>query len=299
MRVLIAGCGYVGLPLGAALAKLGHEVFGLRRSTLANVELRAADIAPLHADITCPETLARLPKDFDWVVNCTASGGGTAEDYRRVYLGGTRNLLAWLAPAPPQKFVYTSSSNVHGQNDGSWVTETSPAEPLAETGRVLLETEQVLLGAWWQKHFPAVILRVAGIYGPGRGFYFRSLVRGEARIEGDGDRFVNMIHRDDVAGAIRAALERGRPGAIYNVCDDEPVALRELYRWLAEKLHLPMPPSVPADFSASRQRGVTNKRISNRRLRSELGWNPQFPTFRQGHALAIARLAGDQGDAPS
>jgi nucleoside-diphosphate-sugar epimerase len=296
MRVLIAGCGYVGLPLGAELARHGHEVSGLRRSASADAALRAAGIAPLHADLTRPESLAKLPRGFDWIVNCTASGGGTAEEYRRVYLHGTRNLLAWLAPAPPQKFVYTSSSSVYGQDDGSWVTETSPAEPLAETGRVLIETEQALLEAWRQKNFPAVILRVAGIYGPGRGFYFRSLVRGEARIEGDGGRFVNLIHRDDVAGAIRAALERGQPGAVYNVCDDEPVALRELYGWLAEKLHLPMPPSVPADLVAPRQRGVTHKRISNHRLRSELGWVPQFPTFREGHALDIGRLAGAQGD---
>lgn len=297
MRVLIIGCGYVGLPLGTTLARLGHEVSGLRRSALTDAELRAADITPLHADLTRPETLAELPRDFDWVVNCTASGDGTPEDYRRVYLQGTRNLLAWLAPAPPRKFVYTSSSSVYGQDDGSWVTETSAAEPLAETGRVLLDTEQALLEAWRRKNFPAVILRVAGIYGPGRGFYFRNLVRGEARIEGDGNRFVNMIHRDDVAGAIRAALERGQPGAVYNVCDDEPVALRELYRWLAGKLNLPMPTSVPTGPNTSRPRGVSNKRISNHRLRSELGWTPQYPTFREGHALEIARLTGAQGNA--
>jgi len=292
MRVLIVGCGYVGLPLGRELAKLGHEVFGLRRSASADAELRAAGLTPLHADITRPETLSQLPKQLDWVVNCTASGGGAPEDYRRVYLEGTRNLLAGLASAPPRKFVSTSSTSVYAQDDGSWVTETSPAEPLAETGRVLVATEQELLEAWRQRAFPAVILRVAGIYGPERGFYFRSLLRGEARIEGEGGRFVNMIHRDDVAGAILAALARGQPGAVYNVCDDEPVELRGLYRWLAEKLKLPMPPSVPADPEAFRKRGLTNKRISNRRLRAELGWSPQFPSFREGYAPKIARLAG-------
>lgn len=296
MRVLIVGCGYVGVPLGTELAGLGHQVFGLRRSALADAELRAAGISPLHADITRPETLANLPRDFDWVVNCTASGGGTADDYRRVYLKGTRNLHAWLASAPPQRFVYTSSTGVYGQNDGSLVTEDSPAEPPGETGRVLVETEQVLREAAHARDLPAVILRVAGIYGPGRGFYFRNLVRGEARIEGEGRRFVNMIHRDDVVRAIIAALERGQLGEVYNACDDEPATQRDVYAWLAQQLNLPLPPSVPEDPDAPRKRGVTNKRISNQRLRAELGCVLKYPTFRDGYAVELARLAG-AGDA--
>ena len=89
MKCLIVGCGYVGLPLGAELVRLGHEVFGLRRSASAEGELKAAGIQPLIADITQPETLAKLPREFDWVVNCVASRGGSAEDYRQIYLEGT------------------------------------------------------------------------------------------------------------------------------------------------------------------------------------------------------------------
>src|SRR6185436_125329 len=107
MRVLIVGCGYVGLPLGAELARLGHHVFGLRRSAAADVELRSARITPMHADITDYETLEELPNEFDWVVNCAASGGGGPQEYQQLYLQGTHNLLDWLAPAPPGKFVYT------------------------------------------------------------------------------------------------------------------------------------------------------------------------------------------------
>ncbi len=209
MRVLIVGCGYVGLPLGAELARLGHEVYGLRRSVLAEAEMKAVGITPLHADITQPETLARLPRHFDWVVNCSASGGGGAEDYRRVYLEGNRNLVNWLADSPPQKFIYTSSTSVYAQNDGAMVTEKSPAEPEAETAKVLVETEKLLLAAAWAKNFPTVILRVAGIYGPGRGHLFKQFLRGEARIDDDGSRTLNMIHRTDLIGVIIAALEQG------------------------------------------------------------------------------------------
>src|SRR5882672_4783860 len=163
MRVLIVGCGYVGLPLGMELMRQGHDVFGLRRSVAAEIELKRAGIKPLLADITRPETLDKLPCDFDWVVNCTASGGGDAADYRKIYLEGNWNLVSWLADSPPKKFIYTSSTSVYGQNDGSVVTEKSPAAPDAETSKVLVETEKLLLAAAQKENFSTVVLRVAGI----------------------------------------------------------------------------------------------------------------------------------------
>jgi nucleoside-diphosphate-sugar epimerase len=283
MRVLIVGCGYVGLPLGVELVRQGHDVFGLRRS--APGELRTAGITPLIADITRPETLVNLPRHFDWVVNCAASGGGSAEDYQGLYLDGNRNLLAWLADAPPKKFIYTSSTSVYAQDDGSMVTEQSPAQPAATTGKVLVETEKLLLAAARQK-FPAVILRVAGIYGPGRGHAFKQFLAGEVHIEGDGSRFLNMIHRDDLIGVIISALERGAPGEIYNAVDDEPVAHMQFFQWLAEQLQRPLPPKAGA--GAARKRGVTNKRVSNAKLRAELKYEFKFPDFRTGYAAEIA-----------
>ena len=147
MRVLIIGCGYVGLPLGEELARQGHEIHGIRRSAEGAAEISAAGIKPLVADITRAEDLQRLPGPFDWVVNCVSSNKGGVEDYREIYLNGMRNLTAWLAKSPPKKFVYTSSTSVYGQTDGSAVKESSPAEPAGETGRVLVETEKALLEA--------------------------------------------------------------------------------------------------------------------------------------------------------
>ena len=297
MRVLIVGCGYVGLPLGKELVRQGHEVFGLRRSPLAEAEMKAAGITPLHADITQPETLAQLPRDFDWVVNCTASGGGGAEDYREIYLEGNRHLLAWLARSPPKKFVYTSSTSVYGQNDGSVVTEESVAEPDAATSKVLVETEKILLdaasgsrGRLSRQNFPAVILRVAGIYGPGRGHLFKQFLRGEACIEGDGARWLNMIHRDDLIGVIIAALRDAKCGDIFNAADNEPVSQLNYFKWLAAELKRPMPPVVVADAEVWRKRGVTDKRVNNAKLRAELKYTFQFPDFRAGYTAEIAGL---------
>jgi nucleoside-diphosphate-sugar epimerase len=294
MRVLIIGCGYVGLPLGRELARQGHEVFGLRRSALAEAEMKSAGIAPLHADITQPETLVQLPRNFDWVVNCTASGGGNEADYREIYLEGNRNLVFWLAASPVKKFIYTSSTSVYGQNDGSVVTEKSLVEPEAPTSKVLVATEKLLLAAA-QKNFPAVILRVAGIYGPGRSHAFKSFLRGEARIEGEGARWLNMIHRDDLIGAIIAALHDAEPGEIFNAADNEPVSQVNFFEWLAAELKQPMPATVPADAEVLRKRGVTNKRVSNAKLRAELKYKFQFPDFRAGSAAEIARLKQDGG----
>lgn len=287
MRVLIVGPGYVGLQLGAELVSRGHDVHGLRRSEAGANEMRAAGITPLLGDITQPASLAALPAKFDWVVNCVSSTQGGVEEYRKVYLQGSRNLIAWLAGSPPAKFVYTSSTSVYGQNDGSLVDETSPTGPPAETGRVLVETEQALLDAA-RTGFPAVILRVAGIYGPGRGWWFKQFLAGEARIEGAGQRTLNMIHRDDVAGCIIAALERGVPEEIYNAVDDEPVTQRDFFHWLSQQLNRPMPPVVTEDLELTRKRGVTNKRISNAKLKSALGYKFRFPTFREGYGAEIA-----------
>jgi nucleoside-diphosphate-sugar epimerase len=291
MRVLIVGCGYVGLPLGTRLAGEGHEVFGLRRNPAAESELLAAGIRPLFADITRPTELEKLPGGFDWVVHCVAAGGDT-ENYRQIYFEGTGRLLDWLAKDPPRKFVYTSSTSVYGQNDGSWVDEASPAEPVAQTAQILVATENLLLRAATadagRPGIPAIILRVAGIYGPERGRGFKQFLRGLARIEGEGSRFVNMIHRDDVGGCILAALQAGQPGQIYNAADNEPVTQLDFYQWLAATLEKEMPPAEPD--SESRRRGITNKRVSNAKLRAELGYTFQFPDYRAGYLAEIARL---------
>lgn len=293
MRVLILGCGYVGTPLGTALVGQGHQVTGIRRSATAAAELRSAGIQLVTADVSDPASLAALPSDYDWVVFCAAASGGTAEDYRRTYLEGMRHVLGWLATRPPRRLVYTSSTGVYAQNDGSVVTEDSPTRALTPTTEMLLATEQVLQAAARERGFPAVILRLSGIYGPGRGYWLRQFLAGEARLEGDGTRVLNMIHRDDVVSAILAALDRGQPGRIYNVTDDEPVTQRDLFAWLAHTLNRPMPPQAPPEAGAQRRRGLTSKRVSNARLRAELGWTPRYPTFREGF-LAELR-AGQAG----
>ena len=290
MRVLIVGCGYVGVPLGESLRQAGHEVFGLRRTAEGQEELSRAGLKPLVGDITQPADLAALPSPFDWVVNTVSSTRGGPEEYRQVYLEGTRNLLDWLAPQPVKKFVHTSSTSVYGQTDCSVVRESSPTHPASPTSQVLVETENLLRDAARTRNFPAVILRAAGIYGPDRGHLFLQYLKNEARIAEQGQRLINMIHRDDLVGLIIAALKNGRPGEIYNAADDEPVAQLHFFRWLSETLGKWLPPFATEEKNSGRKRGLTNKKVSNRKAKIELGYTLKYPSFRQGYTAEITRL---------
>lgn len=250
----------------------------------------AAGLTPVVGDVTRRESLQALPGPFDWVVNTVSSSKGGPEVYRSVYVEGVRNLIAWLAETSLRKLVHASSTSVYGQTDGAGVTEESSAEPATETGRLLIEAENLLRAAADGQGFPAVVLRVAGIYGPGRGHLLQQFVRDEARIGGDGSRLINMIHRDDVVGAIINALERGDAGRTYNVVDDEAVTQLAFFQWLATQLGKPLPPYASAAENAARKRGLTNKRVANMRLREELGCRLKYPTFREGYAAELARI---------
>lgn len=291
MRVLIVGCGYIGSAVGAELARRNHEVFGLRRTSAMGEELEQAGIRPLIGDITRPESLAALPRKYDWVVNTAAASGNGQHAYRAIYLEGMGNLLNWLEPNPPQRLVYTSSTGVYGQDDGSVVTEESVTEPDSDNGRVLLQAERLLSEKARALALPAIIFRVAGIYGPGRGYWLRQFLSGEARLEGTGDRILNMVHRDDVAGAIVWALEKAAPSGVYNLVDDAPSSQRDVFKWLSTALNLAMPPAASAS-GAARRRTATNKAVSNHKLRSQLGYRFRYPTFRDGYARELENLRG-------
>jgi nucleoside-diphosphate-sugar epimerase len=146
------------------------------------------------------------------------------------------------------------------------------------------------LAAVADRKVPTVILRVAGIYGPERGHGFKQFLKNEARMKGDGSRFLNMIHRDDVIGCIIAALKNSRAGEVYNVVDDEPVSQMDFFLWLAEELGKKLPPTVPEDYGEDRKRGVTNKRVSNRKLKMEFGHQFKYPNFRIGYTEEISRM---------
>lgn len=269
---------------------MGHDVFACNRTSALQAEIEKAGIHFLSADVCDRSSLEKLPAPFDWVVDMVSAGGGGPAEYRKAYLEGARFLIDWLGTTPPKKFIFTGSTAVYGQDDGTQVKEESPTNPASETGCILVETERVLMEAFQTLKFPSIVLRVAGIYGPDRGYGLRQFLKNQVVIEGNGDRCVNMIHRDDLVGAIIAALQSGRAGQVYNVVDDEPVSQLHLLRWLSDATGKPMPPFATATQAVTRSRSSTHKRVLNRKLKMELGVTLKHPTFRQGLTAEIQRL---------
>ncbi len=271
-RALIAGYGYVGAATAARLRASGWEVEGWARSG-----------GDRPVDISDRGAVAAAASEFDVVIHCASSGGGGLEGYRSVYLEGARNLLEVLRP---KRFLFTSSTSVYAQKDGSWVDEESAAESAHETGRILREAEELV------RQNGGTVLRLAGIYGPGRSALLRKFLQGEAKIDGDGGRFLNHAHRDDIAAGLVLLASNSPNESIYNVCDNEPLTQLATYEWLAEKFQLPLPER--AETAGNRKRGMSNKRVSNRRLRA-LGWSPAFPNLETGMNAVIPSVVERSG----
>jgi nucleoside-diphosphate-sugar epimerase len=270
---LVIGCGYLGLRVARAWRDAGRRVVALTRSRAEF--LRSEGIEPLVGDVLDPDSLRRLP-EAEAVVYAVGLDRTSGRAMRDVYVTGLANVLAALPR--PGHFVYVSSTSVYGQTDGSAVNESSPTEPVEESGRVVLEAEATL-----RERLPSgTILRFAGIYGPGRILRKAALLKGEPLL-GDAEKWLNLIHVDDGARAVLAA--QGHPGRTLNVADDTPVTRRDFYTHAAELLNAP-----PARFEPGPStRGDTNRRIENAAVKSLLKWSPQFADFRQGLADAIRR----------
>jgi nucleoside-diphosphate-sugar epimerase len=272
-RVLIAGCGYVGTAAAKLFREADWAVEGWTRTGRGAVEARPGyDLRAV--DLSDMKQVRAAPGVFDLVIHSASTRGGDAAAYRRVYLEGARHLIDRFTGVA---FLFVSSTSVYAQQAGEWVTEESEAEPEHERGRILRATEDFVLERG------GTIARFAGIYGPERSTLLRRVLRSEAVVNPDADRFVNQVHRDDAASALLRLGQNASGAGIYNVADDLPLPLSECYQWLAERLGRPTPSSGPA---AARKRGNSNKRVSNARLRAA-GWIPQFPSFMEGMEKSV------------
>ncbi len=284
-RILIAGCGFLGEAAADLFSGAGWRVAGLTASERSAAALATKPFPVVWADLASRESMMALREKegmFDAMVHCASSGRGGDDAYRAVYLNGIANLQAAF---PEARLVFTGSTSVYAQTDGSWVDESSETAPDRETGRLLLAAESLTLEAG------GFVARLAGIYGPGRSVLMRKFLDGSAVIEGDGERWINQIHRDDAARAIVHLLTAGATSGIYNVVDDRPAVQRDVYGWLADHFSLPLPSAGERDLT--RKRGWTSKRVQNRKLRAT-GWIPEFPDYQ----AALSSLEGGRPEIP-
>ncbi|UWX97807.1 NAD-dependent epimerase/dehydratase family protein [Arthrobacter zhaoxinii] len=275
MTVLIAGCGDLGTEAGLRFAAAGFSVLGWRRSP----EKLPQEITGQAVDLAAGN-LPRIPADTDVVVIAVAAGSRTEEAYRAAYVTGTSNVLDALERdgVQPHRILFVSSTAVYGDADGGEVDEETPASPVSATGAVIREAEQLLHA----RRPDAVVLRLSGIYGPGRTRLIDSVTSGTAVVPA-GSQLTNRIHRDDAAAAIVHLTTRvSHPAPLYVGVDMEPGELAEVLGFLAAELGRELPPA--GDTSSTRG---GNRRLNNRRLLGT-GFEFAYPTYREGYRAVLA-----------
>ena len=290
-RMVVFGCGYVGTAVAREALARGCAVTALTRNAASADALRTEGIETIVADLATDSWHARIPGGADFVLNCVSSGGGGVDGYRHSYLDGMASVVAWARAARGiGTLVYTSSTSVYAQGDGTVVDESVPTE-VAESGeraRLLIAAENLLRTAGPEVCVRRFVLRLAGIYGPGRHHFIEQVRAGE--MSGSPETHLNLIHRDDIVAAIVACFGAGKnlESGVFNLADDQPARRSEIAGWLASRLDVPSPRFTGE--AASGRRSVTPDRIiSNAKAKAVLGWAPRYSTFREGCAKILSR----------
>lgn len=290
-RLVIFGCGYVGRTLARAAVAAGWEVWIQSRNgdSLAVVnEVQAA--RRVVGDLHSRDWHAALPGKWDLAINLVSSAGGGLDGYRLSYIEGNQSILEWAGKAEVGRFIYTSATSVYPQTEGEWVAEEDVPAPasLSPSGQLLREAELIVMES--EAVAEKIVVRLAGIYGPGRHLYLDRLQQGAASLPGDGSAWLNLIYLKDIVGALMQLASAPLPSAaeIFNLVDNEPARKQDIVDWLAaetETRPILFDPAEAGPRAARRtaQGKLPNRRVSNARLRSSLSWSPQFPDFRAGY----------------
>lgn len=286
-RLVIFGCGYVGTALAQQAVGRGVAVTALTRNETMAACLREAGVDVIEADLATNSWHDRIAGVADWVVNCVSSGGGGLAGYRRSYVDGMLSVLAWArAKGPVGTLVYTGSTSVYPQDGGARVSEAAETSGGGERAAVLLEAENLLrlshdaCARWF-------VLRLAGIYGPGRHHLLEQVRSGE--VSGRGPAHLNLIFRDDIVSAIwRALLAPSQvTNEVFNVADDGAATKTDVVTWLAKRLGAPIPRFTGAP-AAGRREVTPDRVIDNTKIKNVLGWRPETRSFREGYEKILS-----------
>jgi nucleoside-diphosphate-sugar epimerase len=290
--LVIFGCGYIGSAVAQAAIAQGARVTALTRNPGKAAALTATGVTQvLVADLASDSWHAQIPTGADFVLNAVSSGGGGAGGYQHSYVDGMKSILAWAArgPRPIGTLVYTSSTSVYPQGRGVIVDESAEVGGTGNAA-ILVAAENLVRAAPTSTVARHVVLRLAGIYGPGR-HHLLDQLRAGADTMGGGTHRLNLAHRDDIVTAILASFQASATvnSDTFNVADDAPAPKEEVIRWLAEKLGRPTPRFEETVSSRRGGEPPLDRRISNAKLKSMLGWQPAYPSFREGYENLLSR----------
>ncbi len=282
--ITILGCGYVGSALAEVCLSKGWTVSALTRNPETSSKLDSLGLSHVvQANLQDEDWHNELDSNQDFVVNCVGAASSDTEGYIQSYVEGQDSVIKWVGQGKVNSFVFTSSCSVYPQTEKRLVDETASCNGVSEKGGLLLAAEQ--------KCFPppasvtrSFILRLAGIYGPGR-HLFLNKVKNTDPFDGNSDRILNLVHRDDAVSAILACLESEDTniGRIYNVSDGSHASRGQIANWLADKLDANQPV-----FNEDDVENTPNRKISSNRILDELSWAPKFPNFQLGYDSILA-----------
>lgn len=277
--LLSLGHGYSAAALATELEGHGWTVIGTTRSEEKAERLRASGITPL---IWPGEDLSDAVRHASHIlVSAAPSPEGDP------FLLHHRDLLAGAAP---EWVGYLSTTGVYGDRDGGWVDETSELRPATKRGQMRVAAE----AAWRALGLPLHIFRLAGIYGPGRGPFAKVRSGSARRIIKPGQVF-SRIHVEDIGQTLAASIARPNPGAVYNLCDDDPAPPQDVIAYAAELLGCPLPPEDPFETAQmspmARSFYAESKRVRNTRIKDELGVQLRYPSYKKGLQALLRREA--------
>ena len=287
MNLLIFGYGYTARRVVAALPdRTPGDVRATTRSPQKAELMGRTSVTPL----LFPGS--DLRDDLRWASHVLVTAG--PEDGQDPVLAELRDAIAAVAK-DLSWLGYLSTTGVYGDHGGGWVDEETPLTPGTARGRARVAAEAAWGAMWREAGLPLHIFRLAGIYGPGRG-PFEKVRRGTAqRIVKEGQVF-SRCHVDDIAQVVLASIARPRPGAVYNVCDDDPAPPQEVIAEAARLLGLPLPPEVPFAEAELTPMGrsfyAESKRVRNDRIKRELGVVLRYPDYRSGLRQVLAAEGG-------
>lgn len=275
--LLVYGGGWLGQVVARAVLQQGGTVVATSRDAGRRAQLAEAGIAPLDpADDTALQAAVAAASAI--LVTAPPEADGCP---------GARDLIPALSASKswPDWIGYVSSTAVYGDRDGGWVFEDDALNAASLEGARRVRAEQDWLDAGQGMGLTVQIFRLPALYGPGRSVIER-LRDGSARLVRKPGQVFNRIHVEDVVAGLFASMARPRPGAAYNLTDDEPCTAETVTTWAAERLGLPRPPEVdwtdPSVSAGMRRFYLDSKRVSNARAKAELGWRPRYPSYREG-----------------
>lgn len=274
MRALVLGHGYTAGFLTPLLMAQGWQVTGTTRANTRRVAEAGARPLRWPGD----EALVRAAIARADAILVSAAPGPEGDPALAAF-------GADLARARPRWLGYLSTTGVYGDHQGAWVDETTPLTPSTRRGHERVAAERAWQDLATANDLPLHVFRLAGIYGPGRGPFAKVRAGTARRIVKPGQVF-SRIHAADIAQVLLASIHAPRPGAIYNICDDDPAPPEDVIAYAAELLHRPLPPAedyARAEMTPlARSFYAESKRVSNKRIKRELGIRLQYPDYHSG-----------------